>query len=761
MMSATHLSRRKVLEGAGVLMVGLSFSRTAGAAEAVRFGPSAADLSVPVRNVDPEGLDSWLAIARDGNVTVYTGRVDLGTGTETMYGQFVAEELDVPFERILVIMGDSRLTPNQGKTTSSLNVVRGSQPLRIAAAEARAVLVAMASDELALPASELETIDGVVRSKSLPHRAISYGELIGDKRFSIRLELAGKTAEDLSRGVMLKPRAPLKAFKDYKVLGQSIPRVDIPAKVAGTFEYVHNVRIPGMLHGRVVRPPAIGAKLVSIAEDSISGVPEARVVRRNDFLGVVAPREEHAIKAALILQSTWTKSETLPQFDHVYDDLTKAEVVGDEFVYSTGDIRAGLAKGKTRHKATYHFPYQDHAMIGPSCAIADVSPTGATIWSGSQWPQGDRSDIAKMLGLPVENVHLIWREASGSYGRLGCDDAAADAAIMSQLTERPVRVQWMRDDEHVWEPLSPAMTMTVEGAVDENGRITAFDYLQYSPSHSMGEKGNHLAWHLIGGAPGWGRMSGGGANLWYDIPAKRGHAIFVKPWLRGIYLRSPGGLQSVFAYESFISELAALTGIDPLELRVKNTPDRRDQDVLRAVARMSDWEAGKSAKRDRTGSILTGRGIAMGRYGAGESRSALVVDVEVERRSGRVRVAHVCMAFDCGLVLNPDGLYNQVEGGLVQGISRALHEQVTFDRKNVTSANWLDYPILTFAELPDAKLELIRREDIPWGAAGEAGTVATVAAVANAVADAVGKQPRRLPLNRENVLALLQAPQSL
>ena len=250
-------------------------------------------------------------------------------------------------------------------------------------------------------------------------------------------------------------------------------------------------------------------------------------------------------------------------------------------------------------------------------------------------------------------------------------------------------------------------------------------------------------------------MSGTAAALTYDVEAKRARNNYVEPALRGIYLRSPGGMQSIFAYESFLNELAALSGIDPLEFRLKNTPDRRDQDVLRAVARLSDWEATKSITRDRNGPILTGRGISMGRYGPGESRSALVVDVEIERRSGRVRVTHVCMAFDCGFVLNPDGLHNQVEGGLVQGLSRALHEQVRFDRKKVTSVNWLDYPILTFNELPEIKLELIPRNDIPWGSAGEAGTVATAAAVANAVFDATGKHPRRLPLNPENVLALL------
>jgi nicotinate dehydrogenase subunit B len=717
---------------------------------------AASNADPALRSVEAESLDSWLAVARDGSVTVFTGRVELGTGTETALAQFVAEELDVPINRIHVVMGDTRLTPDQGKTTASLNMVRGSQPLRVAAAEARAALVALAAQRLGVAAADLEVSDGVVRPRSSARGGVSYGDLIGDRRFSVTLEVAGKTAEDISRGVMLKPKTPLKASKDYKVVGKSVPRFDIPDKVAGTFEFVHNVRVDGMLHGRVVRPPALGAKLVSVATDSFRNIPDAQIVRRNDFLGVVAVREEAAIKAALALQAQWTASETLPDIDKIYEELRRRPVVSDEIGYNRGDIQSGLAKGKTKLKATYDFPFQNHAMIGPSCAVADVNSDRAVIWSGSQWPQGDRSDIAQMLGLPRDRVHLIWREASGSYGRLGCDDAAADAAVMSQIVGRPVRVQWMRDDEHGWEPISPAMTMTIEGAADDSGRITAFDYLQYSPSHSMGEKGNHLAWHLIGGAPGWGRKSGGAANLWYDIEAKRARNIFVEPWLRGIYLRSPGGFQSIFAYESFIDELAAAAGIDPLEFRLRNTSDARDHDVLKTAARLSAWEPRKAPGRNSaSAATLTGRGISLARYGAGDTRSALVVDIEIERASGKVAVTRAFMAFDCGLVINPDGLLNQVEGGLLQGISRVLHEQVRFDRRKVTSHDWKDYRILTFAELPEVKAELISRPDQPWSSAGEAGTVASAAAVSNAVFDAIGKHPRRLPLEPDYIKAIM------
>jgi nicotinate dehydrogenase subunit B len=737
-------SRRELLAAGGALVVSFSLQ-----------GCGGVPALEPARATGPESLDSWLAIARDGSVTVFTGRVDLGTGTETALAQFAAEELDVPVERVRVIMGDTRLTPDQGKTTASLNMVRGSQPIRVAAAEARAALLRLGAQGFGVPAEELETADGMVRVRAAPSRALSYGELIGGHSFDVTVALAGTTEEDISRGVMLVPKAPLKAFKDYRVVGRAVPRRDIPAKVFGTFEYVHDVRVPGMLHGRVVRPPALGAKLLSVAEDSIASVPGARVVRRNDFLGVVAAREEHAIAAARLLRATWSESAPLPDAATVHDALPKRSVLADQKSYDVGDIAAGLARGRTRLSGTYDFPFQDHAMIGPSCAVADVRDGRALIWSGSQWPQGDRSDIAKMLGLPLASVHLVWREASGSYGRLACDDAAADAAVMSQSVGAPVRVQWMRHDEHGWEPVSPAMRIQIEGACDAAGRITAFDYTQYSPSHSTGEKGNHIAWHLIGGAPGHGRMSGAAAPLWYDIPAKRARNVYVQPWMRGIYLRSPGGFQSIFAYESFVDELAAAAGMDPLRFRMINSSDARDRVLLETVARLGDWEERRGAKPVQDAAVLRGRGVALGHYGTGDSRSALVLDVGVARATGEVRVTRASIAFDCGLVINPDGLLNQIEGGLLQGLSRARHEEVRFDRKRVTSLDWKSYPILRFDEVPELRTQLISRPDLPWASAGEAGTICSAAALCNAVFDATGKRMRRLPLTPERVKAAL------
>jgi nicotinate dehydrogenase subunit B len=746
-MSELNATRREFMEGTGALIVGFSIGGARSAS---------AQTDGILRGINPAELDSWIAIASDGSVTVYSGRVDLGTGTEIVLAQFAAEELDVPVERVRVIMGDTRVTPDQGKTTASLNVIRGTQPIRIAAAEARAALLRMASEKLGVAEAQLQVEDGIVRPAGSPGAEMSYGELIGNKTFSITLELAGTTEEDISRGIMLKENAPLKSPADYRVIGQSIPRPDIPDKVSGTYTYVHNVRVPGMLHGRVVRPPAIGATLLSVSDDAFRGIAGAQMVRRSNFLGVVAPREEDAVRAARALNPEWSNEELLPEFDRIYDELPNRPVVSEVMSFDDGDIETGLSIGTTRIRADYNFPFQKHAMIGPSCAIADVKPDRATIWSGSQWPQGDRSDIAAMLGMAEDDVQLIWHAASGSYGRLACDDAAADAAIMSQAVGRPVRVQWMRDDEHGWEPVSPAMTMSIEGACDENGRITAFDYLQYSPSHSTGEKGNHLAWHLIGGAPGWGRLSGGGAALWYDIAAKRGRNVYVEPWLRGIYLRSPGGFQSTFAYESFIDELSFQAGFDPLEFRLLNVGDPRERDVLEAVAEMSDWRSAPATNSDRNATVLNGRGIAMGRYGReGGSISALVVDVVIERASGQVKVERVFIAFDCGHVINPDGLVNQIEGGLLQGLSRGLHEELRFDRKKVTGLDWNAYPILTFDEVPEVETRLISRPDLPWASAGEAGQVATAAALANAVSNATGGRVRRLPLKPDYVKSLI------
>src|SRR5438876_1055987 len=388
------ISRRQfVRKGRDALIVG--FSLHSGVSPAIAWSQTPPIPSA--KPVIPEELDSWLSIGRDGKVTVYTGRIDMGTGIETAFGQLIADELDVPFESVKLVMGDTELTPDQGKSTASSNVSLGAQPLRV----------------------------------------------------------------------------------------------------------------PMMLHGRVIRPPKIGSTLVSIDESSVSGVAGlVKIVREGNFLGVVAEREEQAIEAARLLKVEWTGGRTLPDYNDLHLSVRGSKPVKTDVVLNSGNVDSALAGAAKVLEATYTYPVQLHAMLGPSCAVADVRDGRATIWSGSQWIQGDRRNLARMLGIPLESVRFIWAEASGSYGRLGCDDAAADAALLSQSVGRPVRVQWMRHDEHGWEPMSPAMTMDVRAGLDRQGHITAFDFQQWSQSHSRGESGNSLAWRLAGGNPEWERLSG-------------------------------------------------------------------------------------------------------------------------------------------------------------------------------------------------------------------------------------------------------------
>jgi nicotinate dehydrogenase subunit B len=737
-------SRRRVLQGAGSLIVTLS--------AATNLAAAAAPTDRSRRSVPIEALDSWLEIARNGSVTAYCGHVDMGTGIQTAIAQIVADELEVSLDVVHVVIGDTGLTPDQGKSTSSRGVTLAAQPLRIAACEARHALIELGSRRLNVASRELEGRDGRVRMKSSPDQGVAYGDLIGDSAFAINLEVAETTLF----GPKMKMKSPLKPPSNYRVVGTSIPRFDVPAKVTGVFEFVHNVRLPGMLHGRVVRLPSFEAKLLAVDEGSVAGIPDVRIVRRNEFLGVVAVREEHAVKAAQTLRATWSEQNTLPPQSELFEALRNRPVLKDQFSFNEGNMATAMAMGRTHLTSDYHFPLQSHGMIGPSCAVADVQPTGATIWSGTQWPQGTRRDIAKMLGMSPEQLRVICRPASGSYGRLACDDAAADAAVLSQAVGKPVRVQWMREDEHRCSPLCSAMSIRVEGALDENFKMVAFDATQWLQTHSDSESGHLLAWEAIGTAPGrsdgW---TGQIPSLWYEIDAKRNRSLFVKPLIRNIYMRGPGAVQGAFAFESFVDELAAAANADPVEFRLRHMIDLRDRDVLMTAARLADWNPRPAAQQRSGGPVLRGRGIAVARYGDGPPRVAIASKVEIDQTTGKLRITKVCGGVDCGLIVNPDGLRAQAEGLIIQGISRALLEEIDFDLRQVTSRNWADYPILGFSALPEIKIELINRPNHPSAAAGEISTIPVPASIANAIFDATGKRLRRAPFIPLRVRALL------
>jgi len=685
--------------------------------------------------------DSWVTVDRDGMVTAYSGKVDMGTGLRTALAQIVADELDVSVEKVRVVLGDTGMTPDQGKSTASAGVMLGGQPLRVAACEARAALLERASRRLHVPAAALEVVDGTVFVKDAPERCCRYGELIGNEPLAVQLEVA----EETIWGPQLRGKSALKPRDQYQYVGQPVARDVVAEHIAGSFAFIHDVSIPGMVHGRVVRPPTFGATLLAVDEGSVNHLPDVQVVSRANFVGVVAVREEVAVEAAKLLKTEWSKSELLYDEPTQFDEIRNAPVVAEQVNFSVGDPAALIGASERSLKADFHFACQLHAMLGPSCAVADVRPDAATIWSGTQWPNGDRGDIAAMLGLPAERVRLVWCEAAGSYGRLGCDDAAADAALVSQIVGRPVRVQWSRRDENGWEPVSAPTTISVEAAVDANGRLTAFDYRQWSSTHASAERGSHVAWTLLETAPGYDRLTGNIYNLVYEIDHKRGRSTFVEPTFRTIYLRGPGSVQSHFATESFIDELAHFARIDPIEFRLRHLPGR-DREVIRAAADLAGWKPRAVPRSDPpSGGLLRGRGFAYAKYGVTDTLVAMVADVAVDAETWHVQVERVFVAHDCGFVVNPDGVLNQVQGNVVQGVSRSLIEEVHYSRARITSLDWNGYPVVRFQQVPRIEIELIQRHDMAPSVVGEVSSIPCPAAIANAIFDATGKRLRTVP----------------
>lgn len=727
------LSRREFVKTTGVLVVGFSLggSRLFGASTKAGAGGAA-----PAAGQ----LDSWLTIGADDSITVFCGKVELGTGVSTALRQIVAEELDAPFERIAWVQGDSDRTVDQGSTVGSQSVKRGGAQLRRAAAEARAALLELAAAKLGLPATALVVSGGAISAKGTPARTVTFGELIGGKRFE--------------RAVTGK--APTKPPSEYAVVGKPIHRVELPAKMTGRHRYVHDVRLDGMLHARVLRPASLGARLLDVDDSALRGIQGARVIRQADFLAVVADREDDAIRAASAVTPTWSESAPLPEMAALHETLMSIPAT-DRVVADAGDVPLAIARARRKVNARYSWPFQMHASIGPSCAVADVKSDSATIWSSTQGAHTLKGAIAQLLGMQPDAVHVIWTEGSGCYGHNGSDDAAADAALVSQLAGRPVRVQWMRADEHGWEPKGAAMVMDVSAGLDANGQIVAWDYVVWTPTHSSRPSAqsaaNLVAAQLTGAVPS-GRGSLGGernARHTYAIPATRvvAHLLQSAP-LRTSSLRGLGSPQNSFANESFIDELAAAAGVDPVEFRLRHLTDPRAIAVVKAAARLAKWEPRVAHSRTATaagGTVRTGRGFAFVQYEGTEAYVATAVEAEVDNRQRTVRVKRVCVAHDCGLIVNPNGLRNQIEGNVIQGTSRTLKEAVAFDHSRVTSLDWRSYPILTFAEVPDSiEIELIDHPELPSVGAGEASTSPMPAAIANAIYDATGQRLRSVPL---------------
>jgi nicotinate dehydrogenase subunit B len=736
------ITRRSFLAAGGVLVVGLGLDGP-GRARAQTVPGADRFLGKPLA---PDLVDSFLAVHADGSVTVFVGKVDIGTGGRIAMRQLVGEELDIPLERIRMIEGDTALTPNQGATAGSYGIARGGTQLRHAAATARQALLAEAARRLGRPPGELEAADGVVRAKD-GSVSVTYGDLIGDRAFNLKVDRA----------------APLRSPDRFRFIGQRLPRPDIPAKVTGHHRYLHDLTLPGMLHARVIRPPAHGARLVSVDEASVSGIAGVRVVRLQSFLAVVGEREWDAVRAARALRAQWGPGTGLPDHAREFESMRASRVVRDQEIARRGDLSALSAPpaGTRALAASYRWPVQTHGSIGPSCGVADVREGRVTVWSSSQATHNFQGTCARLLGLERDRVRVIYLDGSGSYGPNGGDDAAMEAALLSRALGRPVRVQWSREEEHGLDPKGPAQLLELRAAVDPDGEVAAWETQAWLPIATANLPNIPLLGPDAAGIP---QTPGRSTGLIYqniDPPYTMPNVHAVVHWipdvpLRTSAIRAPGKVANTFAVESFVDEIAALARVDPVEFRLRRLSNPRGLEVLRRAAARMGWQPRPSPRRvDPSAAVLTGRGIAYVHYKHEETLVAMGMEVAVERATGRIRVTRVVCAQDCGLMINPECVESQVEGNILQTLSRALHEEVVYDRDRVTTVDWASYPILTFPEVPALEFELIQRLGEPPLGVGEAASTPVPAALGNAVFDATGVRLRTVPFRAERVKAAL------
>ena len=722
------MKRRAFLQSSAGVVVGFSLS----------LSPVLAQQAADPRFAQ---VDAWLKIAPNGMVTFHTGKVELGTGVRTALAQMIAEELDVAVSSIQLVMGDTDLCPDQIGTFGSLTIMLAGPQVRQAAAEARLALVERAAQRLGVPADQIQTAQGVARAPS--GASVSYGEL----------------AQGPALGRAISGKATLKTPAQFKQIGQSVPRVEIPAKVCGTHEYVQHVRVPGMLHGRIIRPDMPGATALQIDDSALKTMAGApKVVRKGNFLAVVADTEDMAIQAAQAVKVLWSAAEPLPTPQEVPQRLRTTPATLRE-LQRTGRGADTMAQAAKTHQADYFVPFQLHASIGPSCAVADVRADKATVWSATQTSFLTRGSLATMLGMKPSQVRLIWTEGSGCYGQNGSDDVSGDAALLSQLVGKPVRVQWMRREEHQWEPKGAAMAMTVKAGLDANGQIMGWDYAVWSPNHALRPfydmAGNVLAGEALG-MPARFLQAGADRNAKPTYAFDNSRVVLnllTQSPLRSSSLRGLGSPQNTFANESFIDEMAVLAGADAIDFRVRHLKDERAIAVLRAVEKRAGWDKRPSGGRSNG----VGRGVAFVQYDNNAAYVAVSMQVRVDDKTGRVKVERVCVAHDCGMVVNPDGVRNQIEGNVIQTLSRALMEEVQTTRREITSVDWVSYPILRFSDLPSAiDIELIDRPTVRAVGAGEAAASPIFAALGNAIYDATGVRLRSVPFTPERLLAARQ-----
>jgi len=759
-------SRRDFLKGSGALIITFS--------SAPLFEPllqAQGPFATHSSHIDPKQLDSWLAVNSDGTVTAYTGKCDFGQGIFTAQTQLVAEELCVPLERVQLIQCDTDKTPDQGTTSGSQSTPTNfnEEGLAQAAATAREALLKMASAKMGEPVESLTVNNGVISSKS--GRAVTYRALVKDKHFDLPLSTNAKR----------------RTTNQWTILGKPFPSLDRPALMSGQFEFVHHLHVAGMLHGRVVRPPMMGATLSHVDESSVQHLPGVKVVVRKDFVGVVAETQQHAVKAARELKVQWNPGPALPAQNTFYEYL-QHQPSRDSLSVDSGDTDQILA-GKRVLYGRYTYPYQMHGSLGASCAVADVKADHATIWSPTQSAYPTRSVIAKLLNLPPDNVRVIYTRGSGCYGLNGADAVSFDAAVLSHAVGKPVRLQFSREDEMKWENLGAACVIEDRAALSSDGTIVVWDRQNWVAS--LGSRpgydrpGNVISGMLMGFEPEpivpssakaprgelrngsnhvppyfaaciEGSCKGGGT-----IRSERVLTHTVKsPFFTGP-LRSPLRIQNTFATECFLDELCAHAKSDPVEFRLRHLRDTRVTGVLQAAAKAADWKrrvfpqpASKEMKE------RSGRGIACVAYEGDNGYAALIAEITVNSETGVVRPVRFVVASDCGPISNPDGLRNQIEGGILQGLSRSLVEEVTWDDKQITSTSWATYKSLYMDFVPPSiDIVFVTPDNVPATGAGETAITVVPAAIGNAIFDATGVRLRAVPFTPERVLAGLKKPE--
>jgi len=751
------MQRRELLQAGGALVVS---ALAPSLAQAQAAAPAAAAAATKPA-LAPEELDSWVAILPNGRVQAYFGKVDLGQGLEVGIAQIVAEELDVAADRVDVLMGNTAITLNQGGASSALGIQNGAKPLRNAAAEARRILLEMAASQLSVPVASLVVNDGLVTVTAQPDRRVSYTDLIGGRYFDSKVEWNKRQGNQLDVKGKAKPKSPA----DYKIVGQALPRRDVARKAFGSETFINDIRVPAMLHARVIRPTSAGSVPEGVDLASIAAVRGARVIREQNFLAVVADHEWDAVRAARLLKVQWSAArQPFPGSDRVHDHIRSAPVVKRVDDVKRGELAPAFAGAARVLEAEYEWPFQSHASMGPACAIVDPTVNPVRLWTGTQKPHYARDGVAKVLGLKPDQVQAVWVIGPGSYGRNDAGDAAIDAALLAKLTGRPVRVQYMRHDATAWDPKAPASVHRARAAIDATGKVVGYEFVSRGFSRADIDSNESDVRHSLAGME-TGLPLNYGDN--FGVPAESyGFANKLLAWetvaplldrsspLRTSHLRDPVGLQIQFGSEQFIDELAAAVGKDPVAFRLEHLTAARDRDVVKAAAEKAAWQPRGAATRNLTADRLTGRGIAYAQRGG--TIVAVVAEVEVDRRTGRVWPRRLTVAHDCGLVINPQALRQTIEAGLVQSISRTLLEEVQFDRDQVRSVDWASYPILDIKDAPESiDIVLLNRPEIAPTGAGEATPRVVPAAIANAFFDATGVRLRRAPFTLARVKVAL------